>query len=442
MIAHPRVVTITFADDPDRGTLEAHAAWMVQSSWLGTVGAEYGVGLGSVLGVLERTEAAPATASADDVRAWLVARWMDGTLPRPSDGDLSNVLYVVHYPMTTTLTLGASVSCTDFLAYHSTLRTPENVMVFAAEVSCPLTAGRTLTQREDRERATSHELFEAATDPLAGVDPAFVLHDPSDPWRALGGELADLCVLPDENSVVRDGPFVAARVWSAAAAATLRDDPCVPAPEGTFFDVAVLPHDVPRARPGETVLFGVRGWASGPVAEWGVAPVVLGSSPITAHLDAARLGDGTSTTLRVAVSPSAPEGTLATLVLLSFHAPDDVRTVPVAVRVAEPCSSHATCDTCATQGCGWCAATGRCELAGDGRSAESDCAGEDWAPWLGACPGVCASHAGSCADCASTGGCGWCEGVGCLPAGGNGSHSLDGACTGAAWSFVPAYCPP
>src|SRR5579883_3576492 len=46
-IAHVKLVTITFAGYPYQQQMQAFGDWIVGSTWLQTVGAEYGVGTGT-----------------------------------------------------------------------------------------------------------------------------------------------------------------------------------------------------------------------------------------------------------------------------------------------------------------------------------------------------------------------------------------------------------
>src|SRR5262245_24608032 len=46
VIAHVKLVTITFQGDPNEQQIQAFGDWFVQSSWLSEVGAEYGIGAG------------------------------------------------------------------------------------------------------------------------------------------------------------------------------------------------------------------------------------------------------------------------------------------------------------------------------------------------------------------------------------------------------------
>ena len=48
-MAHPQIVPMFYANDADTATLTSFSQWIVTSQWLQTVGADYGVGTGSVL---------------------------------------------------------------------------------------------------------------------------------------------------------------------------------------------------------------------------------------------------------------------------------------------------------------------------------------------------------------------------------------------------------
>jgi hypothetical protein len=116
------------------------------------------------------------------------------------------------------------------------------------------------------------------------------------------------------------------------------------------------------------------------------------------------------------------------------------------VTVGAACGSFTDCQGCASQvGCGWCAATLRCEISQGEGSAQSPCARPDFKTWTGSCDGFCASHNGSCTDCASQYGCGWCASapdVQCLEAGSDWSQPAAASCAYADWSFTPSYCEP
>ena len=60
VLAHVQLVPIFFTGDADVAALTSFSQWIVGSEWLKAVGADYGVGTGSVLQVVQRPGAAPS----------------------------------------------------------------------------------------------------------------------------------------------------------------------------------------------------------------------------------------------------------------------------------------------------------------------------------------------------------------------------------------------
>jgi hypothetical protein len=162
VFANPTLVPVTYMDDANRATLEAHASWLVGSSWLTQAGAEYGVGAGSILGVGELSSNAPMTMS-DDVLKTTLAGWItSGAVPRPAGGSFDSVIYVVYFPSHTTVTLpsggGMMTSCTDFAAYHQEMNVSGIHAAYTVVVGCTSsTPGLSDIQQE--ELAVAHELL-------------------------------------------------------------------------------------------------------------------------------------------------------------------------------------------------------------------------------------------------------------------------------------------
>lgn len=446
-MTHPQLVTITFADDTDRAQLEAYSRWIATSRWLGAVGAEYGVGPGAAVAMVERVDNAPDQINDREIEA-LIARGIgDGSLPRAADGDATNTLYVIHFPAHTTITTGAGgdnqeVSCRDLLAYHSSARLLGVEFAYAAVASCPVPSGLGVNLLELRELATSHELIEAATDPFPGASPAFGLHDRIDPWSATGGEVADLCA--NDRAFWRESGFLAVRSWSNRVAAERSGDPCVPTTATLpYFDVIANPARPRRVRRGNRARYELSAWSTAPVDPWGLRAVATGTLHPTMTLDAMSINAGRTAVLDVSVPADAVDGARAVIYLAQGHTEQDFHTRPLVVVVGDECGTFTDCESCAAQyACGWCASSGRCE--NGSRSGMWDGSCRDWAPWRGACPGFCERHNASCVECAGQTGCGWCNagGVGrCMPADLNGSRSADGTCSGNEWSFVTTYCP-
>jgi hypothetical protein len=86
VFAHPTLVTITFAGDPERSFDETLGGFLVQSKWLETVGKEYGVGTGSQV-VVELGEA-PAQIDDVDIQGLILSLIQKGTVPDIDGGVL------------------------------------------------------------------------------------------------------------------------------------------------------------------------------------------------------------------------------------------------------------------------------------------------------------------------------------------------------------------
>ena len=258
-MTNPRLVVITYQDDTNRQVIEAHAQWMVSSSWLTAVGTEYGVASASILGMNELSVNAPVGGiSFADVENMLATGIANHSLTTPMDGDFSNVIYMVFYPMQTDIGDSSGESCQTFTGYHDTYPAfttsdagvPGLQFVYAAVPFCYFVGG-TLTNTQRQQGAASHEFIEAATDPFPNTQPAFTYFNPaqttlpSAAWALTGGEIGDMCVY--ETALWQQGGFSAQRIWSNAAAVAHPDgDPCVPSLAGvTYFNTSVSPTGCP-----------------------------------------------------------------------------------------------------------------------------------------------------------------------------------------------------
>lgn len=443
VMAHPQIVPIFYANDADTATLTRFSQWIVTSQWLQTVGADYGVGTGSVLKVVQRTDVAPAMIDDTQIVSLLYAGLADGSLPRPAGG-LADVLYMIYVPMQTTVTLGPATSCVDFGGYHKSARQGGVELSYAVVAACP-DFFRGLTDVEDREGVASHELIEAATDPVPFNHPSFQLNDPISSWLVLGGEVGDLCQRGDGKEIWRESGFVAQRSWSISAAAA-EHDPCVPGASMDYVNLVAQPARVPRIAPGGHQAITLRGWASGAArgTSWPIEAVSVSAMPEeTLTLSAQTIKDGATVTLDVAVPASAQVGSLALFGVVSRAQPA-VQLLPMYAAVGEPCSRFTTCETCSAElGCGFCESSGKCEAVGGlTSSAESSCSGSSFATAPGSCKGFCAGHSGSCTDCASQPGCGWCSSgqPQCVETSPDTGQQLSGSCPYADWSATPEYC--
>jgi hypothetical protein len=442
-MAQPQLVPIFFSDDPDAATLTSYSQWIVTSTWLHEAGADYGVGAGSVLGIVHRTEAAPDAITDTQIVDLLFQGLAAGTLPEPAGGSLGETLYIVNLPSHTVVTAQFEKGCVDFGGYHASARRNGVELAYAVIPTCP-GFHRGLTDVEIREIATSHELIEAATDPLPSNHPGFQLRDPTSPWLALGDEVGDLCTRGDATDVWHEAGFVAQRSWSNASADV--GDPCVPVPtDAAYYGVLATGVNVPRVAPGGHVAVVLAGWAHAPILDWPITVQGAKAGEAVLTLAAHEIGAGKSTTLDVAVRSTTANGSIVRFFIVSGYAADSYQLLPLRAIADAPCASFTSCEACAAHaGCGFCATTGRCETQAASGSVESRCAVSAFATWPGSCSGSCAGHSGSCADCASQPGCGWCASGGataCLEASHDFAEPATASCAYADWSFTPAYCP-
>jgi hypothetical protein len=438
-LAHPELVFITYAED-----FAANPRWLdysrqlVASSWLDAVGAEYGIGAGSLVAAVVKPGPAPDVIDDVQIVDLVFAGLADGSLPAPT----ANTLYMFVFPTRTMVTLGGFASCDDFAGYHESARRNGVEVVYAVIARCSDPA---LPFDDARGTVISHELIEAATDPFPVTNPGWQLRDPASPWLAMGEEVADLCQRGDNSDISQD--MISQRSWSNTAAAA-EEDPCVPHRYGsTYFNVAADTKTLLRIRPGDHQTVELKGFASKDVEGWSFSAEPSEKDAATLTLGATTLGPNESTTLDIAVPSSSRVGSVVRVYAYSNRGTGSTyqwHFFPLPVIVGEPCASFSGCLACSSHaGCGYCASSGKCESAGAEGSADSSCSAKDFATWPGSCPGFCASHSGSCTGCSSQPGCGWCAGgtPACMEASHDQSHPETETCAYADWSFTPTYCP-
>jgi hypothetical protein len=341
-MAHPELVVITYADDPYRSIEEAHASWLVTSSWLTSVGQEYGIGAGAILGTVHLGNA-PASTSDRDIESFLGSGIASRSLPRSADGTLGNVVYVVYFPEQTLVTWSAngSTSCSSFDGFHNSATTSGGETFTYAVINSCAGSDPTLTLVENSEVTVAHEVIEAATDAQPLATPAFeLMRTDSSPWLLVGGELADLCALRvGPWAYPRYGSFVTALVWSNAAARANDRDPCIPEDASAPYDsVAVTPSTLQPIQPGGSVTFDLAGWSTARVPTWQVtatpAPASATMFMPSVSIDHASMNNGDHATLTVFAPPSAGSQTYALIyVAISVSGSTNADAVPVGVFV-------------------------------------------------------------------------------------------------------------
>jgi hypothetical protein len=238
--------------------------------------------------MLSDTDQPPAqdagAAAMPTMQTFLAGAIANGSLPMPDPGPVSNTIYVLYFPSTTTITFDGLTSCaaTGFAGYHNHLVISGQTVTYSVVVECPpiqppsSTSVTPLTELETTTVTASHEVIETASDP-DGKTGFGIRTDDVNNWAWLdivgGDEVADLCVDPFginqdvTRSMVNGETFAMQRIWSNTSAAA-GHDPCAPAPAGqVYFNVA------PRkgffvVDVGQSVTFEADAFADGAIPDW------------------------------------------------------------------------------------------------------------------------------------------------------------------------------
>ena len=165
----------------------------------------------------------------------------------------------------------------------------------------------------------SHELIEAATNPLARTREAYRFIR-GDRWYSPdGGEVADLCVARSTS----EGHTVT-QVWSNAAARAGRP-PCISTEEKPFFNVSPRP-DTLTVRPGGRATVELTGWSTAPVPDWivgiGTRELQSAHATVESYVPAGgkyAMNNGTTVRAVISVSKDAESGSYESLFLVSYR---------------------------------------------------------------------------------------------------------------------------
>ncbi|MFT3764420.1 MAG: hypothetical protein QM820_02715 [Minicystis sp.] len=238
----PKVQAIVYASDPKADDIDAFLAELAATSYWGEATAEYGVGALQILPTIKRPESPPAKLTDTQLSQDLAAQ-TSGASPAWGAADPSTI-YLFVLPQGTVIDAGGEC-CTDYDGYHDEATVGAIKVPYGIVCSCPGLDGPGVNDVQQVTVAMSHELVEAATDPLPFSDPAYAqTDDPNVIWTLItGGETADMCEFDADSFVIPKGSkYMVQKSWSNAAAAAGKE-PCIPATEGApFFGVSpVLP---------------------------------------------------------------------------------------------------------------------------------------------------------------------------------------------------------
>jgi hypothetical protein len=239
VLHNPNFVPVFFAND-DAATVTAlkdFDAKVGGSAYWAANTVEYFIAPATSSAPIDLAEDAPTAIDDTAIQTWLADKLTnDPAFPMPDGKNL----YILHYPVTTNITLQGSGSCSAFGGYHSNLSWSGQDVAYAVIPRCPNFGNMSVL---DATTATeSHEMLEAATDPYPMSNPAYTIMDNNHLYwlRILGGgETGDMCAQFESSYITpADVGYLVQRSWSNKAAGQSHD-PCVPAPVGQAYFNAV-----------------------------------------------------------------------------------------------------------------------------------------------------------------------------------------------------------
>ena len=286
-LKNPKIIPIFFQNDALQANLETFVKAIPGSTYWKATTAEYGVGEFSVGASIVLTEPAPTATTSDAIEKWLAAK-LDGTHPEFPAVDVNNI-YTVFYPKETIISEpNFGTSCKEYGGYHSETKDKNSApIVYSVIPRCGNFGG--FTGADAVTTTLSHELIEAATDPLAMTDPAYSIVDKDHIiWNVMPlGEIGDMCTYEPQNYPRIVAGFPATKAWSNAAALA-GHDPCVPQATGEvyFNSTPVLTESVVaniygtkiptkgvKVPVGQSVTIDVQLFSDAPTDDWTVQAV-------------------------------------------------------------------------------------------------------------------------------------------------------------------------
>ncbi len=335
---HPTFVSVTFPNDPYAAELADFVASVGCTDWWHAVTADYGVGDAVAGPPVALTESAPTSIDDTGIRSWLAQKIESGDpqFPEPT-GD---IIYVVWYPETTTITLQGLTSCQGFDGYHEGGQLTDGTRFsYAVLPRCP-TGGGGGSPVDYLTLAASHEIVEGSTDPQPDTAPAFAEPDTNHMgWLlAEASEVGDLCEYDPNSAYLPPGyPWYVQLIYSNSAAAA-GTNPCVPAASPTYFygaplvaDTASLdlaqtgtpvPTAVAHVAVGTSVqvpvkLVGSAGVGAMQVQAYDIAALTQAPTTLGLTLSAATGSPGDTLTLTIDKQAASPQGGVTGFVIVT-----------------------------------------------------------------------------------------------------------------------------
>jgi hypothetical protein len=285
--------------------LAAFTDYLLGSSWFSAVGSDYGVSAGRHLAHYVIPDAGPALLDPNGVASVIDGLITSGAVPQPAD----STIYMLETPPNT------DTICQMYTGFHDFFLHQGKNVIFALVSNCPGQAAFYGTAALAAANNASHEIIEAATDP---VSTGYWITDPLVPLGyALFGEVADLCI--SYPFVDIGGGYSVTASWSNSAVLAGTSSPCVPAASGPYYSVVPVPA-ILKAQANQSqaqnLVVELTGWSTGAVSGgWHVSAGIFptgGFTPTFSFANAA-ITDGQVVPLTVTVPAHTPAGKVGVL---------------------------------------------------------------------------------------------------------------------------------
>jgi hypothetical protein len=344
ILAPMRLVTIVSANEALAARLEAFGAALVKSQWYRTVGNEYGLGAaGPALSVTGPAIAAGTPSAPIGFTDAQVQKYIAGVIQAHAsltpDG---RTVYLLYLPDGVTSPVGTNLNadCSAGAGHHASSATISTLNDgYAVVQRCPTYDPVEYPPEQLLTIIASHEVVEAATDPMPETDATYQLWLPlgtsawlRSPWIEIEGafmvEVGDLCM----SDRTFEGGFAYQRIFSDAAAAQ-GSAPCLPTPASPYYSVTA-PQEWYVGAAGQQVEIPLTGWSTGPRGDWVVQAIgnnassdatyrmrttLQSATNITAGgVSYATTNNGIEMPLQVQMPVNAPSGWWGTIVIYSF----------------------------------------------------------------------------------------------------------------------------
>jgi hypothetical protein len=237
VLANPKIVPVTFPNDPLQADIEAFVAAFSKTTYWGDMTAEYAIAPVRPEAPIRATDTVAASITDTDIVTWLESRF-DGTHPEFPAPD-PDTMYVLFYPPGTSIHYeGLGTSCQTFHGYHAnTVIGKDTEVVYAVISRCASLPEAPVSGIQYVSAVASHEVIEGLADPYVMGHPAFYIPDHDHlAWEVLlGGEIGDMCALEGNAFYTPpDFPYTVQRIWSNKLAAA-GGDPCNPKIKAPYF---------------------------------------------------------------------------------------------------------------------------------------------------------------------------------------------------------------